>query len=988
MKYKLVIRAVTIAGLLLTLAASLVAGTPVRLAFHDTTIASGAPLNYAIYADSSLSGYTVSSYQLEFTYNTTYFTFVGATSTGTIASSWGVPTFNEISPGTIRVSAAGVDTLAGEGKLVVLQFNSKLFTGGYNGYASFVLQSAGTNTVLNQGSPSVDFRTGTVTLTPGPSITISPNTALLTKGDVSQFSVSGGHSPYTWSTTSPSVASIDPTGNLTGLNAGTTLVVVSDSAGYVDTSGSVEVRAFKLSFRDTSCFQGQILDVPLNCTNLTGLGITSGQFGIAFDQSRWTVQGLIQAGGLLSTYAAPTYSVNGGTLSVSFAGTSPLAGSGVLLYVRMQASTQNYGGTNVSIPNAVFNENLIANVGSAYLTVQQLSPVTVSPNYATTLVVGDSLQFQGSGGVPPYAWTVSGSGRTSISSSGWLRGFRSGLDTVRATDTYGSVGQSGPVTIYDFRLSAPDTLVASNGFVDLPLMVTPNDTGFIAYQMTIGYPTNTYVHLDSILTGGTLSAAGTWALSSQSGSSNIAVTTPKIFNGGKLCVLRFGVPDSTPRPSTTSVTLSNVLFNEGIPRALTKNGSFTIINGPIFGVYPGSASLYAAVGGKDSAMVTVRNTGSTMLTSNISVVGTTVFSVSTGSVNVAAGDSAKITVYFQPTSWGPVGGTVRFNTNDSYHSQVDVAVSGATPYPVLGFSVASINFGTVKVGEYKDTTVTISNTGNDTLQITSIAGTLASYSGRPMTAIVAPGHSFVDTIRFAPLAGGTFNGRISVTSNSLTSPDTMSVSGSGNAVFPVLSLSTSAVAFGSVIVGHFKDTTVTISNVGTDTLRITSITASNAVFSARPTIRTVLPGQSFSDTLRFAPALAGGYSGRIFVISNAPSSADTITVTGTGSPVTDIQSVLQLPEAYSLDQNFPNPFNPSTIIRYGLLSKSTVRLTIFNILGQKVEELVNGEQAKGFHSVVWKAAVPSGVYFYRIDALSTTNPDERFMQIRKMILMK
>ena len=91
MKHKMVIRAITIAGLLATLAASVVAGTPVRLTFRDTTIASGSTLSYPIHVDSSLSGYTVSSYQIQFNYNTSLFKFVGATAVGTIAATWGTP---------------------------------------------------------------------------------------------------------------------------------------------------------------------------------------------------------------------------------------------------------------------------------------------------------------------------------------------------------------------------------------------------------------------------------------------------------------------------------------------------------------------------------------------------------------------------------------------------------------------------------------------------------------------------------------------------------------------------------------------------------------------------------------------------------------------------------------------------------------------------------------------------------------------------------
>ena len=79
-----------------------------------------------------------------------------------------------------------------------------------------------------------------------------------------------------------------------------------------------------------------------------------------------------------------------------------------------------------------------------------------------------------------------------------------------------------------------------------------------------------------------------------------------------------------------------------------------------------------------------------------------------------------------------------------------------------------------------------------------------------------------------------------------------------------------------------------------------------------------------------------------------------------------------LPEQFELGANYPNPFNPSTMIPYQLPTAMYVRLEVFNILGQRVATLVDGEQPAGFHTASWDAtdeagqAVGAGVYLYRL----------------------
>ncbi len=95
-----------------------------------------------------------------------------------------------------------------------------------------------------------------------------------------------------------------------------------------------------------------------------------------------------------------------------------------------------------------------------------------------------------------------------------------------------------------------------------------------------------------------------------------------------------------------------------------------------------------------------------------------------------------------------------------------------------------------------------------------------------------------------------------------------------------------------------------------------------------------------------------------------------------------------LPVGYALEQNYPNPFNPTTTIRFLVPIRSRVRLTVYNILGEQIAEVVNKEFDAGSYGQVWGGALASGIYFYRIEATSIDNPGEKFVEVKKMLMIK
>jgi hypothetical protein len=123
--------------------------------------------------------------------------------------------------------------------------------------------------------------------------------------------------------------------------------------------------------------------------------------------------------------------------------------------------------------------------------------------------------------------------------------------------------------------------------------------------------------------------------------------------------------------------------------------------------------------------------------------------------------------------------------------------------------------------------------------------------------------------------------------------------------------------------------------------------------------------------LTFSPTIAPALCFPVITYSD-------VAVGGEGKPI---------PYSFSLNQNRPNPFNPSTVIDYSVARKSQVNISVFNILGQTVKTLVDREADAGQYQAVWDGVdengnqVASGIYFYK---MSTAG----FVETRKMVLMR
>lgn len=101
-----------------------------------------------------------------------------------------------------------------------------------------------------------------------------------------------------------------------------------------------------------------------------------------------------------------------------------------------------------------------------------------------------------------------------------------------------------------------------------------------------------------------------------------------------------------------------------------------------------------------------------------------------------------------------------------------------------------------------------------------------------------------------------------------------------------------------------------------------------------------------------------------------------------GKTITGINQESYLNNQFTLEQNFPNPFNPSTDIRFSLMKESDVTLRIFDVRGREIAALLNDKMAPGQHRVTWKPeGLPSGIYFYQLET-------KDFLETKKMVFLE
>ncbi len=543
----------------------------IGVSIHDTSVVAGESVYVPVYIDSSLTGQNVTSFNFEFSFDDYYITIDSVITAGTLTDGWGSVAFNLTGSERFSVAGASSNDLSGTGVLFFLKVESVRQGGSWLRFAS------DGNNYFNEGSPGVVLDDGYISVSSPPSIDISPDGGVIAVGDTKDFNAYGGASPYTWGVTNPSIATINSDGTVTALSKGTTKIYCEDSNGIKDTTNNdLEIRAFKLTMRDTSFYQGNVVDIPIYTSDLTGLNYTAGQIDLTINAGVLTPVQIITTGTLLENYSAPQFSFIGNNFSIAFAGDTPLTGSGTLMIVRYQISPTNTSGTYLRFENILFNETDLGLGDDSYFDVLPLPTINVSPNTAT-LVAGETQTFTASSGTPPYTWSVSNPVLASISSDGVLTAIKGGVVTVHVQDTYGGSGNSGNINLYDTEVTIPDTTTDIGSSIDLPVYVgnLSSDYSVISLQAEITFDSSK-VKFEDIVNTGTHTSGWSFSVNNLGNRIIIAGAGTAGFNTqGTIVKLRFSSAPGAVVGNYSNINFESLMFNEGSPNALTNNGRIT-----------------------------------------------------------------------------------------------------------------------------------------------------------------------------------------------------------------------------------------------------------------------------------------------------------------------------------------------------------------------------------------------------------------------------
>ncbi|HEV2383216.1 MAG TPA: FG-GAP-like repeat-containing protein [Terriglobia bacterium] len=443
--------------------------------------------------------------------------------------------------------------------------------------------------------------------------------------------------------------------------------------------------------------------------------------------------------------------------------------------------------------------------------------------------------------------------------------------------------RSGNLTVTDNVPGSPEVLALAGTGAAPAATVAPTSLTFSATNIGSTSAAQTV----TLTNGGTGALAITSiAASAQYGETN---TCGISVAGGASCTISVTFTPTASGTETGTLTLTDSATNSPQTVALTGTG-----NGPAVVLSPTTVTFSSQPVGSTSAIqkVTLTNGGNQSLSiTKITTSGPFAQTNNCG-VALAAAASCTISIDFAPVVSGAASGTLTITDNAGGSPQaVTLTGTGSTGGFAYLTPAGGLTFPSTSVGKSASAqTVTLQNTGNATLSITSIALTGTNASDFTETnncgGSLASKASCPITVTFKPAAAGNRSGAITVTSNGVGSPQSLALAGTGSSA-PVVTLSPASIDFGTPLIGSKTVKTVTLTNSGNATLTVSSVTSTGSPgFTGIPptsNCTSVAAGASCTITVTFDPSSSTSVTGSIVIADNATPATQTVALSGSGT---------------------------------------------------------------------------------------------------------
>jgi hypothetical protein len=348
-----------------------------------------------------------------------------------------------------------------------------------------------------------------------------------------------------------------------------------------------------------------------------------------------------------------------------------------------------------------------------------------------------------------------------------------------------------------------------------------------------------------------------------------------------------------------------------------------------------------------ASVLTVANSGNaTLSVSNILLPEG--FSADWISGDVAVDGEQEIEITFLPTETKSYTGYIKVVSNAGMGVDSILVEGTGTASPVISLS-EDIAFTDIKIGAEATATLTINNTGSAQLNVSSIelpSGFTADWNNGP----IAAGNKQEVTITFSPTENKSYKGVVKIYSNAGAGPSSILISGTSVSVAEA-SLS-GDLDFGEVGINTSKNKTLTISNTGTATLKVTNIQLPTG-FSSVPSSCNIEAGKAQEITITFSPTEITSYSGMLTVVSNAGDINNTISVSGAGASGSSFENTAT---DMALDI-FPNPASGTIELK----GRELYQVELISISGHVVLQ----QQMDKLSTSIDLSALPNGLYLVK-----------------------